>query len=159
MHYLYKTTTVATLLAALCSTNVAAASPSFPAAVRESLALTVEPSCSLCHQGAPSGTTATSAFVVSARARGLRSSDPASVKSALAKMESDKVDSDGDGVPDITELRKGDDPSAAAGQANVEATYGCIASLAPTPPAFNSLMTLGICALVAAIVGRRTGRK
>jgi hypothetical protein len=158
MHYLQKTTAVTTLLMVLSSTNVAAASPSFPAVVRESLTLPVEPTCSLCHQGAPSGTTAISAFVVSARARGLRGSDPGSVKTALSKMESDTVDSDGDGVPDITELRKGDDPSATAGQANVDATYGCIASLAPTSPPVNSMMTFGIGAFVAAIVGRRARR-
>jgi len=142
-------------LAVLVASAATNASPAFPGAVREALNLPAEPSCSLCHQGPPSGATATSPFAMSARARGLKGSELSSVKVALDQMERDNVDSDGDGVPDVVELRSGGDPSATAGRSNVEATYGCISSLAPAPPQPRSFATLGVMVMVAALLLRR----
>ena len=61
---------------------------------------------------------------------GLAPFDEAALKSALAAMESEKVDSDGDGVTDIAELKAGTDPNVgkAGTPAPLRPEYGCTIS-------------------------------
>jgi hypothetical protein len=95
----------------------AQATQKFPSAIYNYLgtSFTVKPylpPCSLCHSRGSTGPgTAQTPFALSAKARGLVPSDTPSMNAALAAMDTDEVDSDGDGVPDIQELRDGTDPN------------------------------------------------
>jgi hypothetical protein len=113
---------VATLLAA----GLAQASSNYPAEVRAHLGLNYTPDCTLCHN-VPSGGygTVTTPFGTSMRARGLVAQNIRSLDTALDALAAEKTDSDGDGVPDIDELKAGTDPNAAGGGAVPPPTYGC----------------------------------
>ena len=74
-----------------------------------------EPPCSLCHlRGSTGAGTADTPFALSMKARGLAASDNTSVVTALDAMVRDKVDSDGDGAPDIQEIENDTDPNTPA---------------------------------------------
>jgi hypothetical protein len=74
-----------------------------------------EPPCSLCHlRGSTGAGTADTPFALSMKARGLSASDNSSVDTALDAMVRDKVDSDGDGTPDIQEIENDTDPNTPA---------------------------------------------
>jgi hypothetical protein len=73
------------------------------------------PPCSLCHSRGSTGPgTAQTPFALSAKAQGLVPGDTTSLNTALSAMDKEEVDSDGDGVPDIQELREGTDPNTPA---------------------------------------------
>jgi MYXO-CTERM domain-containing protein len=62
----------------------------------------------------------------------------------LDAMEKDEVDSDGDGVGDIDELRDGADPNI-AGSTLSPPTYGCLSTTPRTAPAaLLALLALGL---------------
>lgn len=67
----------------------------------------------------------TTPFGTAMRSRGLTAYDDASVRTALDALEAEHKDSDGDGTPDIAELRAGTNPNAAAGEEVVVPDYGC----------------------------------
>ncbi len=124
-----KATPIAFALAAMCFAQSAAALPSFPVRVQEVLDTPCAPECTLCHASTSGGGPVVTVFGEKAL------SDyklDESVETALTQMEADDVDSDGDGTPDITELRAGEDPNA-AGNAPLcsDVKYGCGASIAP----------------------------
>jgi hypothetical protein len=64
-------------------------------------------------------------FGVALQQRGLRASDAASLRGALDKLAQDEVDSDGNGVPDVTQLRSGLDPNTGAQLGGPGIEYGC----------------------------------
>ena len=99
------------ILAAALFALDAAATPSFPSTIRAVESLSYVPDCSLCHRGTPAVGTVTTPFGISMRQRGLRMYDDPSLRAALAAMEAERVDSDGDGVADIDELRAGTNPN------------------------------------------------
>lgn len=114
-------------LAALVWTGRAQAEDEFPGVIQGDLNLTYQVPCAVCHlkenTGAP---TARTLFALSLKARGF--SDRASLSSALTQLQTDKFDSDGDGVSDVDELKAGTDPNSSA-NANIinpnEPAYGC----------------------------------
>lgn len=110
----------------LLAARLAHASSSYPAEIRAHLALSYTPDCTLCHS-VPSGGygTVTTPFGTSMRSRGLVAQNPQSLDTALDALAAEKKDSDGDGVPDIDELRAGTDPNVAGGGAVPPPTYGC----------------------------------
>jgi hypothetical protein len=111
----------------------ALATPGFPGGIRTDLGLTYQPACSLCHADGITGRgTVTTPFGAAMRQRGLLAGDAQSLARALAAMDSDKVDSDGDGIPDIQALRAGLDPNIPGGTADVgqPPAYGCGARVA-----------------------------
>jgi hypothetical protein len=112
------------LASSILAGRAAQATSNFPDAVQRDLGLAQTPDCSLCHAGGITGLgTVTTPFGTSMRARGLVASDENSLKTALDLMAKSNVDSDGDGIPDIVELRDGTDPNAPG---NVEpVSYGC----------------------------------
>jgi hypothetical protein len=135
-----RATTSAALGAAFLSTSgLALASPTYPAAIATDLGLSKAPACTICHDTASGGTgTANKAFAKAMMAAGLTGgSNTDALKAALQKLEADGTDSNGDGVPDIQELKQGKDPNQVAGQgggpspAAPELTYGCVAEIAP----------------------------
>lgn len=78
------------------------------------------PPCSVCHLGGKtSAATIFTPFAWAMRVRGLGSSQ-ASVDSAIIQVQSDGVDSDGDGVPDAQEIIDGTDPNNAGGATDLQ---------------------------------------
>jgi hypothetical protein len=102
-------------LALFAAPNVAHATAGFPGEIQSHLALAAQPSqsCSLCHTTGSAGGkgTVNTPFGVSVRGHGAVANDNAALDSALDGMAKDSTDSDGDKVPDITELKNGTDPN------------------------------------------------
>lgn len=136
---------VASLVVAPC----ARADQDYPAALQFQLSLKYTPGCDLCHEAAkdPVGP-ADTPFAKSMIARGLKTHDVKSLATALDKMKTDMVDSDGDGSLDLDELSWGGDPNHAekpAGGSELPAQYGCAiahddASSWPTLVALSALL-------------------
>ncbi len=107
----------------------AAALGSYPYDIQGQLQLSYEPPCSVCHLRANIGVgTVRTPFAISMKAQGLKSGDDSSVWNAVAQLDKDKTDSDGDGVPDTAELRAGTDPNSPANEKLSTASdpqYGC----------------------------------
>lgn len=103
----------------------------FPGMIAVDLKLAYDPPCGVCHEfHKTGGGTVHTPFGYAMRARGLSADDRGSLATALAKMQAEHVDSDGDGVPDTDELVAGTDPNspAAASIANGNAAdpkLGC----------------------------------
>jgi len=110
------------------SVSVAWASPSFPAVVAEELAMPCTPNCMLCHETVAGGTgTATQPFASTCMSAGMMIGDDASMAEALATIEADGTDTDGDGTPDIEALRAGRNPNPGGDDfcATAQPQYGC----------------------------------
>ncbi|HEY2406601.1 MAG TPA: thrombospondin type 3 repeat-containing protein [Polyangiaceae bacterium] len=117
-----------TILAVLGWSRGAHAKRQYPAMIAKDLALAYLVPCSTCHlKGNVGAGTAGTPFALSLRDRGL-SGEESTLTSALSRLEADDVDSDGDGIPDVTELRSGSDPNSSANASIVNAQepgYGC----------------------------------
>jgi len=115
----------ALLVVAVLAGGAAQASPTFPAEIRAHLGLSYTPPCTLCHN-TPSGGfgTVTTPFGKSMMARGLVAENLQSLDTALDALAAEMTDSDGDGVPDIPELKNGTDPNVPGG-GGTPVSYGC----------------------------------
>jgi hypothetical protein len=144
--------------------GVANATPNFPAAIADHLNLQREPDCTLCHVGTPGRGTVTTPFGVSMRDRGLMAFDESTLDTALDALDAEKKDSDGDGIPDITELKAGTDPNVgmtADGGIIVNPTvvqfspakYGCQSRVAPFE--VSSGLLAAATAMVVGALARR----
>ncbi|HVY31328.1 MAG TPA: thrombospondin type 3 repeat-containing protein [Polyangiaceae bacterium] len=109
----------------LCLTGLVAgsararASETFPPLLKANLELSQLPyppkGCQLCHQTDDGGAmTATKPFGRAMLKAGTVGGSPPSMIAALHALEADGTDSDGDGTPDIAELRAGSDPNVPA---------------------------------------------
>lgn len=153
----------ALLSATLLLGSEASASSSYPEEVKAHLGLSSTPACTLCHEGTPGYGTATTPFGASAKGTyGLSAQDTSKLDSVLDSMATDKVDSDGDGVSDIDELKAGTDPNSAGGITAVQKPdliYGCQARVAGEQPGGAG----GLAAFFAVALGvgwaRRRGRR
>jgi hypothetical protein len=136
----------------LLSTSTAHATPNFPDAVRRILGAVQSPPCSVCHAGGQTGRgTVTTPFGQAMRDRGLVAYDETSLQTALTRMETDKVDSNGDGVPDVDELRAGKDPNLTGSAPELQ--YGCGVTAGRGHP--WTAAPLGLAALVRSLLRRR----
>ena len=143
----------------------AGATPNFPSAIASHLGLATSPDCTLCHVGPTQVGTVVTPFGTSMRARGLVMYDEKSLTTALDALAAEKKDSDGDGTPDIDELRAGTDPNTAGDgtgasgtAAPAEPRYGCGAHVAPSARAPGAALSLLLAAVITAL-GRRRARR
>jgi len=105
-------------LSSLAFAPAAAASKNFPEALRSKLGLAALPyppqGCQLCHQNDEGGPrTATKPFGRTLLKTGTAGGSVPRLYAALKSVEADGVDSDGDGVSDIVELKAETDPNVA----------------------------------------------
>jgi len=146
----------------LLGSSIAHATPGFPAVIQSSLGLSYQPPCSVCHQNGVTGFgTVTTPFGAALRQRGLRAGNDATLRAALDELEREGIDSDGDGTPDVAELRMGQDPNQ-AGDASLigeEPRYGCGAALVGASRTAGSGWLWAAMALIAGWAARRRSPK
>ena len=100
------------LAAVLARGGTAEAREEFPERIGRALGANGAPPCGMCHQfGKTGGDTLVTPFAWAMRARGL-TGEGRSLEDALARVEADRVDSDGDGATDTDEIIKGSDPNS-----------------------------------------------
>ena len=108
----------------LAAPTAALATPTFPEVIRQTLNASTAPACSVCHAGGETGRgTVTTPFGQAMMARGLSAGDETSLRAALGSMETDKVDSNKNGILDVDELRAGRNPNV--DPALPQLGYGC----------------------------------
>jgi hypothetical protein len=107
--------------------RAALATANFPSAIESELGAACRVPCTVCHATNAGGSgTVTRAFGIAMKDRGLVGSDTAALADALAQMDADGVDSDGDGVLDTQALADGLDPNDGSGLCGaLLPTYGC----------------------------------
>jgi hypothetical protein len=118
--------------------DTASATPGFPGVIATRYNTSESQPCSLCHNGPTARGTVTTAFGTAMRERGLVAGDSASLEAALTKMETDKVDSDRDGVIDTEQLKAGKNPNPGAVEGArdinpVNPEYGCVGKVSTGP--------------------------
>jgi hypothetical protein len=93
--------------------------------------------------------------------RGLKPFDDNSLRTALDRMKTDAIDSDGDGTLDVDALRNGADPNVGAAGGGGDTTprpeYGCIGSVSPDAKS-SGLGWLSFLVPLAAVAATRKGR-
>jgi len=101
------------LLMVFTVTTPARASANYPANISTDLALAAPPSCTLCHRTevGGSGTVITPFGRTLVNHFQLSSGNVVALRAALAGDDAEHLDSDGDGIPDIDELKAGMDPN------------------------------------------------
>jgi MYXO-CTERM domain-containing protein len=127
---------------------LAQAKDEFPSEIAGDLKLSYQPPCSVCHiDGNTGSSTPITPLALSLRSRGLNGEN-SSLVSAFGKLESDAVDSDGDGITDVAELKAGTDPNSSANgsiENDQEPGYGCggTAPQGRSAPGAAGVLTLG----------------
>ncbi len=137
--------------------SLAQATPNFPPTIARELQLEADPQCSLCHAGGETRRgTVTTPFGATMRSRGLQAYAEPSLVTALQAITAEKKDSDGDGSPDVEELKAGSDPNLAAGKELPDPPeYGCSSSGAHRPAGNAAFAAVCALAMLGCFVRRR----
>ena len=153
---------VLSVLSVLGTASPASATPTFPKVVQSELGLDSPPPCAACHVGGDTRSGDMTPLARSLMSRGLEKGKEASLRTAIAALDAEGTDSDGDGVGDIDELREGTNPSGTdAGFSEdlgaATPVYGCTTlSPAGVPRSGLGWILGGLGALF--LVARRRGR-
>jgi hypothetical protein len=130
--------TVLIVLTAISWSAVAWASGNYPAVVQDELKLTASPDCAVCHQGAPAGGTANTAFAMALKSRGMTGGgNEATLRTALQALVAEKN-------PEIDRIKGG---GAVAGP-----EYGCTVA---SGNAGGSALAVGIALLGVLVRAKR----
>jgi hypothetical protein len=151
------------VLTALAVSGTAHASANYPNTIQRDLGLATPPACTLCHRTEVGGSgTVVTPFGRSMTGHfGLTSGNTRALTAALAGDDAEHLDADGDGVPDIDELKAGMDPNVGmSGEPPVALDVplpetGC--ALLPRSPS-GALSSLVVLCVGFAFFGRRSRR-
>lgn len=145
----------------LAPARAASASPTYPGQLQQDLGMPCAPPCTICHRDRNGGLyTVDKPFGLSMYFAGLRGQSTAQLRAAENTLEKSKNDSDGDGIPDIQELKYGSDPNSAAnGNLCTQGpAYGCGAHVAPRSNESGLGTVLAALAGFVLLVGMRRRR-
>ncbi|MBK7582947.1 MAG: hypothetical protein IPI67_22475 [Myxococcales bacterium] len=151
------------LAVGIVAPSVAQASPTFPPELQADLDMPCAPPCTLCHRDSNGGVgTAVQPFGAAIKNAGLTLKSPEKLPKALARLEAESADSDGDGVTDVDELREGRNPNT-PGEGLLCATYGCGARVVRDTPGRSDAEGQDVWFLLAFAAGavavrRRSGQ-
>lgn len=124
--------------------GVARAEPTYPAEIQAHLGLNYTPPCTLCHATNAGGGSVVTPFANAMVAAGL-TTDINTLDPALDALDKAGVDSSGDGIPDIQQLKEGLDPNTGLPLNVQQEQYGC-ARIAKRSarPAGHKLILIGL---------------
>lgn len=128
---------------ALLAPGEVRASRSFSDVIATELGTGRIPACTVCHDRAESGVAVPTPFSSALAARGFDRREADSIGPALIALEVDGVDSDGDGVGDVAELRDARDPNA------VDGAGGCSVGVTGRGGSVPSLVLVVVLGLLA----------
>lgn len=150
------------LLTAAILTNVvllsapALASPAYPEALQEATGAPCAPPCVMCHRDSNGGyATVVTPFGKAMIGAGLVAADTDTLKAALKELETNAIDSDGDGTPDVAEIGAGSDPNTQGDRSFCGPTYGCGAHVEAGGHADGWAALVTLIALAALALGTR----
>lgn len=146
------------LLVTLATTKSAWAIEDYPEAVQQALDMPCVPQCTLCHRDNTGGRgTIVKPFGGAMVANGLTDEGTQLISPALRAMQQQRLDSDGDGVGNIQELREGRDPNTPGDYSVCGPEYGCSVIAVRAASHHRVFIVLGtILVLAVARRGTRT---
>lgn len=126
---------MATVILVSSAPRSSGASPDYPGRIQQELDMPCAPSCTICHRDNRGGLgTVSQPFGKAMMAAGLRFFAPQTINPALAELEAQHTDSDGDGQGDVLELSAGRDPNGDLDLCGLTPRFGCGAQIAPHAP-------------------------
>ncbi len=151
-----------TLLGLLLTCIPCHAHNTYPQQLADELNMPCVPQCTICHRDNLGGfSTVVEPFGIAMQKEGLTFFPP-TLEPAVKKLETDMVDSDGDGVSDILELSAGQDPNGSIDLCAIKSPqYGCGAHIAqpPSPDHSGAIAALFMASVLGASAQRHARRR
>jgi hypothetical protein len=145
-----------TLLASLTPLS-ASARPEFVDRLQAATDAPCVPQCTICHESVSGGGPADQPFAKSLMQMG-GLEGPGALEYSVSQLEQNGVDSDGDGVGDIAEIRDGKDPNYAGDALICLPDVGCGAHVARELPANGLDASLAVLTALGLAFARRRKR-